>query len=81
MDSALPESTNVAKNCFVNELAADAIRAYVKQIVRIHHLMFEKLLCENDDMTLELAELLEDAGETYLQIAKRITERNSSAPL
>jgi hypothetical protein len=38
--------------------------------------MFEKLLFEEDSAVgPELAELFEDAGKTYLQIAERISER------
>jgi len=38
--------------------------------------MFEKLLFEEDsDVGPELAELFQDAGKTYLQIAKRINAR------
>jgi len=38
--------------------------------------MFEKLLFEEDSaMGPELAELFEDAGKTYLQIAEHISAR------
>ncbi len=38
--------------------------------------MFEKLLYEEDaDIGPELAELFEDTGKTYLQIAERISDR------
>ena len=38
--------------------------------------MFEKLLFEDDsDVSLELAELFEDAGKTYLKIAEGISKR------
>jgi hypothetical protein len=38
--------------------------------------MFEKLLFEEDtDVGPELAELFQDAGTTYLQIAERISAR------
>ena len=46
------------------------------QVVSIHRVMFEKLLFEEDShMGPELAELFQDVGKTYLQIAKNISER------
>jgi len=46
------------------------------QVVSIHRVMFEKLLFEEDsDVGPELAELFEDAGKTYLEIAERISNR------
>jgi hypothetical protein len=45
----------------------------LKDVVSIHRVMFEKLLFEEDsDIGPELAELFEDAGNTYLRIAERI---------
>jgi hypothetical protein len=53
----------------------DFSRTYMKQVVTIHQAMFEKLLFdENAAVGLELAELFQDAGGTYLQISKRISE-------
>jgi len=51
-------------------------RSHLKQVISIHRVMFEKLLFEEDsDVGLELAELFEDAGKTYLQIAEQISKR------
>ena len=53
----------------------DFSRTYLKQVVTIHQAMFEKLLFDQDAaVSLELAELFQDAGRTYLQISKRISE-------
>jgi hypothetical protein len=53
----------------------DFSRAYLKQVVAIHHAMFEKLLFDDDaSVGLGLAELFHDASKTYLQIAERISE-------
>ena len=53
----------------------DFSRTYLKQVVAIHQAMFERLLfAEDATMSLDLAELFHDAGQTYLQIALRITE-------
>jgi hypothetical protein len=49
---------------------------YLKQVVTIHQAMFERLLFdENAAVSLELAELFQDAGRTYLQISERINLR------
>ena len=53
----------------------DFSRTYLKQVVAIHQAMFEKLLFDKDAaMSLDLAELFQDAGRTYLQISERINE-------
>jgi hypothetical protein len=53
----------------------DFSRTYIKQVVTIHQAMFEKLLFDQDAaVSLELAELFQDAGRTYLQISERITK-------
>jgi hypothetical protein len=64
-------------------IAVDFFRAHLKQVVSIHRVMFERLLFDEDsDVGPELAELFEDAGKTYLQIAERISDRcHSSQPI
>jgi hypothetical protein len=53
----------------------DFSRIYLKQVVAIHQVMFERLLfAEDAAVSLELAELFHAAGKTYLQIAERINE-------
>jgi hypothetical protein len=53
----------------------DFSRIYLKQVVTIHQAMFERLLfAEDAAVSLELAELFQDAGKTYLRIAERINE-------
>jgi hypothetical protein len=53
----------------------DFSRTYLKQVVTIHQALFEKLLfAEDAAVSLELAELFQDAGRTYLQISTRISE-------
>ena len=55
--------------------SVDFSRTYMKQVVAIHQAMFEKLLFdERATVSLELAELFQDAGRTYLQISERINE-------
>jgi hypothetical protein len=54
----------------------DFYRSHLKQVVSIHRAMFEKMLFEEESAVgLDLAELFEDAGKTYLKIAERINER------
>ena len=53
----------------------DFSRTYMKQVVAIHQAMFEKLLFDQDAaVSLDLADLFQDAGKTYLQISERINE-------
>jgi hypothetical protein len=52
----------------------DFFRSYLKEVVTIHHVMFEKLLFQGKGIPLELAELFEDAGNTYLECSERISE-------
>jgi hypothetical protein len=57
----------------------DFSRIYLKQVVAIHQAMFERLLFDEDAaVSLELAELFQDAGRTYLKIAERINETSLS---
>jgi hypothetical protein len=54
----------------------DVFRSHLKQVVSIHRAQFQKLLFEeNSEVGPELAELFQDAGKTYLQIAERISSR------
>jgi hypothetical protein len=53
----------------------DFYRSHLQQIVAIHQVMFQKLLFEERSVVdLDLAELFEDVGKTYLSISKRISE-------
>jgi hypothetical protein len=53
----------------------DFSRTYLKQVVAIHQMMFERLLFADDaTVSIDLAELFQDAGKTYLQISERINE-------
>jgi hypothetical protein len=71
--------TTLLVQTFEAGILVDFFRSHLKQVVSIHRVMFEKLLFEEDSAVgLELAELFEDAGKTYLQIAERISERCSS---
>jgi hypothetical protein len=60
----------------------DFYRSHLKQVVAIHQAMFQKLLFEDDAAVgVDLAELFQDVGKTYLEISKRISERSSSLHL
>jgi hypothetical protein len=56
----------------------DVLRDHLKQVVSIHQLMFQRLLFENDTTEMDLAELFNDAGKTYLRISQQISEKYSS---
>jgi hypothetical protein len=57
----------------------DFFRSHLKQVVSIHRAQFEKLLfAEDSEVGPDLAELFQDAGKTYLQIAARISMRCES---
>lgn len=51
------------------EATFDVFRAYLMQVVTIHHAMFKRLLFDQDTLPLELIELFEDAGKTYARIS------------
>ena len=56
-------------------ITVDFSRTYLKQVVAIHQAMFEKLLFDDDAaVSLDLADLFQDAGRTYLQISERINQ-------
>lgn len=57
----------------------DFFRSHLQQMVSIHQTMFQKLLFEEDSAVgVELAELFQDVGKTYLRISERINERCAS---
>jgi hypothetical protein len=53
----------------------DHLHTHLKQVVALHTAMFEKLLFQNDRLPLELAELFEDAANTYLDFSEEISQR------
>ena len=56
-----------------NQLVIEYLRSHLQQVVTIHHAMFEKMLFQSDAITIELAELFEDAGHAYLDISDQIS--------
>lgn len=65
---------------FGEHIATEVFRSELKQIVRIHQVMFEKFLCDPGEVAPNLADVFQDAGATYLRIAERITALSSSGP-
>ena len=65
--------TVVGRPSIGDGIAADMLRTELRQIVWIHQVMLEKLLGDSGEVAPEVADLLEDAGTTYLQIAQRIS--------
>lgn len=53
-------------------------KSYLKEIVTIHRAMFDKILFDptnkGKNIPIELAELFEDAANTYLEFSERISE-------
>lgn len=58
------------------DVLVEFFRSYLKQVVTIHSAMFDKLLFQGEGIPVELAELFEDAGNTYLDIAERINDEH-----
>ena len=57
----------------------DFFRSHLRQMVSIHQAMFQKLLFEEDAAVgIELAELFQDVGKTYLRISESINESCAS---
>lgn len=54
------------------DFALQSLQAHLKQVVVLHHAMFEKLLFQERGVPPELAQVFDDAGRTYLQIAREI---------
>jgi hypothetical protein len=54
----------------------DFFRAYLQQVVTLHTATFQKLLFEGEGVSLELAELFEDAGNTYINISESISRHH-----
>jgi hypothetical protein len=56
-------------------IVVDFFRSHLQQVVSIHQAMFQKLLFEEKStVDLDLAELFQDVGKTYLRISERISE-------
>jgi len=54
------------------------LRKDLRRVVNIHGAMFQKLLFQNEELPLELADLFEDAGNRYLDISEQITQLHRS---
>lgn len=54
----------------------DYFQSYLQQVVSLHAAMFQKLLFEAEGVPLELAELFEDVGNTYLGLSESISRHH-----
>jgi len=61
-----------------SEEIAVFLRKDLHRVVSIHTVMFQKLLFQNEELPLELADLFEDVGNRYLDISDRICELHRS---
>jgi len=50
-------------------------RKDLRQIVTTHLAMFQKLLFQDEELPLELADLFEDVGNSYLGLSEQISEQ------
>ena len=64
-DPPMKQADSAAIMCF--------FRAYLQQVVTLHTAMFQKLLFEGEGVPLELAELFEDVGNTYIRVSESIS--------
>jgi hypothetical protein len=78
MGRAQSDNTGPARAHIRADFALESLHAYLKQVVSVHHVMFEKLLFQHHTVRPELARLFEDVGRSYLDIARDI-ERHYDA--
>jgi hypothetical protein len=50
-----------------------ALRVSLMEAITVHTVIFEKLLFQEQDLPLDLAELLEDVGNTYINFSESIS--------
>lgn len=53
------------------------VRQYLVQVVTIQNAMLQRLLDERHDLPLDLAEVFEDAANTYMDLSVMISERHT----
>jgi hypothetical protein len=53
--------------------SVQALRVSLMDAITLHALIFEKLLFQGRDLPLDLAELLEDVGNTYINFSESIS--------
>jgi hypothetical protein len=58
------------------ELVFDMAQLTLRDVLAIHQIMFDRLMVDEDQFALELAELLEDAANRYLDMSEDISERH-----
>ncbi len=56
-------------------------QTYLQQVVTLHTAIFQKLLFESEGVPLHLAELFEDAGNTYLDLSDDIVRHHAQKKL
>lgn len=64
----VPDQTDI-------DTAMDYFRSHLLQVVTLHTALFKKVLFEGKGVPLELAELFEDAGNTYLGFSESISRQ------
>jgi hypothetical protein len=56
------------------DTVVDYFRSHLQQVVTLHTAMFQRLLFEGEGVPLELAELFDDAGNTYISLSESISK-------
>jgi hypothetical protein len=57
------------------ELVFGMTQLSLRDVLAIHQLMFDRLMVDEELFALELAELLEDAANRYLDLSEEISAR------
>jgi L-ascorbate metabolism protein UlaG (beta-lactamase superfamily) len=57
------------------ELVFDMAQLSLRDVLAIHQMMFDRLMVDEELFALELAELLEDAANRYLDLSEEISAR------
>jgi hypothetical protein len=58
------------------DTVVEYFRSYLQQVVTLHTAMFQRLLFEGEGVPLELAELFDDAGNTYITLSESISKHH-----
>jgi hypothetical protein len=61
---------------FVGRILSQATRAELREVVAIHHCMFEKLLSGDGELSLAVAELFAETGRTYIRLSAEINKQS-----
>ena len=78
MEHELSDTRGETEFC-PDAIAREVLRARIRQVVRIHQMMFEKMLGRDAALSPEVAALFRAVGTTYLRIAEDLSGEDSSS--